>query len=295
MAVKRVAIIILNWNGLDDTLECLSSLSELEYKNYQIIVVDNNSTEDISTLPEQYPGVILIRNHDNYGFCKGNNIGIEKAVELKYDYCWILNNDTVVAKDCLGKLVDALSQDESIAAVTNRVDYYQDHSLSWFAGGIFLNGIPAIRGFFEKINDNHEQEDTEYLVGCSFLARTDILNKVGGFDENYFCYVEDVDISMKIRELGWKIIYSKDAVVWHKVSASTGIHSPLKLYYKHRNMLYFLRKFNNPINPSVRWYLSSFRYILSLLVKHRNPKAAWYLFRGLVDGTKGRMGKLASY
>ncbi len=290
--MKRVAIILLNWNGLGDTLECLSSINALSHREYQVIVVDNHSDEDLSVLLEQHPGVILVRNQENYGFCKGNNIGIRKAADLDLEYCWILNNDTEVAADSLGKLIDALDRDPSVAAVTNRIDYYEDRSLSWFAGGVFKNGLPAHRGYFQAIGEIDESSSTEYLAGCSFLARTEVLRKIGGFDENYFCYVEDIALSLRIRALGLQIAYVDDAIVWHKVSRSTGMQSPVKLYYKHRNMLYFMKQFNYPIRPKIHWWLSSVRFVISLVLKHRNPKAAWFLARGLLDAVRGRMGRL---
>lgn len=290
----RVAIVLLNWNGLQDTLECLSSLASLLYKAYQVIVVDNHSDEDLSLMVERYPEVTLIRNADNYGFCQGNNIGINRAAALGLEYCWILNNDTQVSPDCLGKLVAVLDNDEKIAAVTNRIDYYDDRTVSWFTGGIFENGLPTHRGYFQPLIEDNESFATEYLSGCSFLARTEVLKTLDGFDESYFCYVEDVDLSLRIRALGLKIAYAGDAIIWHKVSRSSGMESPAKLYYKHRNMLYFMKKFNKPIWSRVRWWLLSIRYVFSLLLKHRDARAAYYLGRGLFDALRGHRGRLLS-
>lgn len=287
----RVAIVLLNWNGLKDTTECLSSLAKLNYRNYQTIVVDNASDEDITILSSHYPDVIVIRNQENYGYAKGNNVGIRKAAELGCEYCWVLNNDTEVAPDSLDKLVEALDHDKGLAAVTNLILYYDDRTLSWFAGGIFEKGLPAHRGYYQKAIEHDTFTETEYLSGCSFLARTDVLEKISGFDERYFCYVEDVDISLQIRALGHRIAYVPEAIVWHKVSHSTGVGSPIPTYYKHRNMLYFLRKFNSPMNVSLFWWLTSIRYSISLLLKHHRPKNAWYLIRALIDATSNRMGK----
>lgn len=291
---KRVAIILLNWNGLEDTLECVASLSILKYRDYQIIVVDNHSDEDLAILRVLHPDVILIRNQENYGFAKGNNIGINKAAELGFEYCWILNNDTTVAPDALNKLVSVLEGDETVAAVTNQICYYNDPSLTWFNGGIFKNGLPASRSFFQKVTEQNTSSTTEFLAGTSFLARTAVLEEVGGFDESYFCYVEDVDLSLRIRRLGYHIAYVPEVLVWHKVSRSTGMLSPIKLYYKHRNMLYFLKKFNYSRYPVVIWWVSSARFVVSLLLKHREPKAAWYLVKGLLDAVRLRMGRCNS-
>lgn len=294
-----VAIIILNWNGLTDTLECISSLQKLNYKNRQIIVVDNNSNEDLTPLKEMTEDVLLIRNKENYGYAQGNNVGIRKALELGCKYCWILNNDTTVERDSLACMVRELENERELAAVTNLILYYDDPSLAWFAGGFFDKGLPAIRAYFEKINVAEEKKtgpvvETEYLCGCSFVARTAALEAIGGFDEGYFCYVEDVDLSLTLVVAGYNIGYVPGAVVWHKVSRSSGNHSPIKLYYKHRNVIYFLKKFDAPASVLFSWWWTSLRFFLSLAVKHRNYRASRYLFLGLVDAVRNKRGRLSS-
>lgn len=293
---NSVGIVLLNWNGLQDTLECIDSLLQLTYKNYKIIIVDNNSSEDLSTLETTYPQVILIKNTDNLGYTGGNNIGISKASELGFKYCWILNNDTTVDPLSLEIMINALEANTRLSAVTNLILYSDDTSLSWFAGGIIKNGIPAIRGYFEKterINatDPIIIEDTDYLSGCSFVSQTDTLTKINGFDENYFCYVEDIDISLKLINSDFQIAYIPNAVIYHKVSRATGNYSPVKFYYKHRNMIYFLRKFNNPKSQIIKWWGSSLYAAASLFIKHRKYKTSWYLLRGLYDALRGKIGK----
>ena len=293
-----VAIIILNWNGLTDTLECISSLQQLTYENHQIIVVDNDSSEDLTPLQKMTEDVLLIRNKENYGYAGGNNVGIRKASELGCKYCWILNNDTTVARDSLARMVIELENEQKLAAVTNLILYYNDPSLAWFAGGFFDKGLPAIRGYFKKINVAKEEKsgpvvETKYLCGCSFVARTATLEVIGGFDEGYFCYVEDVDLSLTLVVAGYNIGYVPGAVVWHKVSRSSGNHSPIKLYYKHRNVIYFLNKFDAPASASFSWWWTSLRFVASLAIKHRNYRASWYLFRGLVDAVRNKRGKLS--
>lgn len=289
----RIAIILVNWNGLQDTLACLASLAAQSYQHCTTIVLDNHSREDASIITVHHPEVVLIRNRDNLGFCGANNIGIRKAVELGAEYCWILNNDTEVAHDCLARLVDALDENVDVAAVAHPIIYYYDRRLYWFAGGILRHGLPAHRGYMEPHTETELGEvSTEFLTGCSFLARTKVLHELDGFDEKYFCYVEDVDLSMRIRTRGYRIGYVPKAVVWHKVSRSTGVRSPLLVYYTHRNMLYFLRKFRWPVRVKLRWWLKALRFVVSLLLKHHKPMTAWYLLRGLVHGMTGPMGRI---
>jgi GT2 family glycosyltransferase len=291
--VNRVAIIIVNWNGLQDTLDCLGALEMQTYRDRVTIVVDNGSRADASVIGTRYPDVVLLRNRENLGFCGGNNVGIQKAAELGAEYCWILNNDTEMAADCLFHLVDMLDNDTTLGAVAHPIIYFEDPSLYWFAGGTLEAGIPAHRAYLQPINSVPSCEDTtEILTGCSFLARTKLLIELSGFDEKYFCYVEDVDLSLRIKERGYRLGYTSKAVVSHKVSRSTGIRSPVMLYYKHRNMLYFLAKFQRPTSAKMLWWWVSLRYILSLTLKYREPKAALSLARGLAHAIYGRMGKL---
>ena len=290
----RVAAILVNWNGLQDTLDCLDSLAVQSYRDCTVIVLDNGSSEDVSLITTRHPEIVLIRNQGNLGFCGANNIGIRKAAELGAQYCWILNNDTTVAADCLAHLVQALDRDAGVAAVAHPIFYFFNRELQWFAGGLFQQGLPMHREFMKPASDaGLDEPSTEYLTGCSFLARTRVLQELEGFDENYFCYVEDVDLSVRIKDLGYRIGYVPEALVWHKVARSTGFRSPIKLYYKHRNILYFLRKFQRPAKVKLVYWLRSLRFIVSLVVKGRQPKAGGYVFRGLIHGAMGRMGRLA--
>jgi hypothetical protein len=287
---NQVAVVILNWNGIRDTLDCLESLHRMKLNQFKTILIDNNSRDDLSVVKTNYPNVCLIKNSQNYGFAKGNNVGIKKAAELGCKYTWILNNDTIVEDNTLTMLVEKLDNDENMGAVTNLICYYYDR-YSWFAGGSFNRGIPGNLGYFRDVNTTKLDETTEWVSGCSFLARTDILDKIGGFDEKYFCYVEDADISIRIKQLGYCLGFAKDAIVWHKVSRSTGEFSPIKLYYKHRNMIYFLRKFKKKKSYQLNWYMASIKFGISLLLKHKKAKTASYLALGLVDGARGKMGR----
>lgn len=291
-AIPEVAIIVLNWNGLADLRECLASLMKLDYPRFRIVVVDNDSMEDVTPISNEYPDITLLRNARNLGYAAGNNVGIEYAGQLGCEFCWILNNDTAVEEKSLSWLVRALIDHPDVSAVTNLIVYYDDPSVSWFAGGVFRNGMPGHIGYFEPVQPQSGLQETAYLSGCSFLARTELLRKVGGFDEAYFCYAEDVDLSLRLRAAGGPLRYVPEAVVQHKVSRSTGNLSPIKLYYKHRNMLYLFRKFRFPWKTRLRWVASSLRFSLSLLIKHRRPAAASALIRAMVHGVTHRMGAL---
>lgn len=138
----------------------------------------------------------------------------------------------------LSILVEFLERNLECNAVTNRINYANERGMCWFAGGIIRAGVPSHKvGSCEQLESSADQGGSDFLSGCSFLSRTETLIQLGGFDENYFCYMEDVDLSLRIRSLGGELGYAEEAIVYHKVSRSTGHHSPLKVYYKSRNFI----------------------------------------------------------
>ena len=124
-----------------------------------------------------------------------------------------------------------------------------------------------------------------------FFLRLFLIQSINGFDDNFFCYSEDIDISIRIKGAGYRLAYIKDAVVYHKVSASSGHYSKTKIYYKYRNKIYFLKKHRFPYSSTIYWYFISLKYALSLFLKYKRPKLAATILIALFDGTFGRLGK----
>ncbi len=185
-----VAVILLNWNGLSDTLECIRSLLEQDYVNFNIFVVDNGSLEDPESTIGQLPRTTLIKAGSNLGFCRGNNLGIETASNAHFKYCWILNNDTIVERDALRVLVEFLDGNPKCNAVTNRINNADDRESCWFAGGTICAGVPSHRmDFIGHPKSDVNAGKTDFLSGCSFLSKTETLMRLGRFDEIYFCYM----------------------------------------------------------------------------------------------------------
>ncbi len=286
-----VAVILLNWNGLSETLECIHSLLDQDYANFIIFVVDNGSFEDPEAAVADLPRTTLIKAGSNLGFCRGNNLAIETAAKANFKYCWILNNDTIVEPDALRILVEFLERSPGCNAVTNRINYADDRKSCWFSGGIICAGVPSHRvDLLGHPKPDANAGKTDFLSGCSFLSKTQTLMRLGGFDANYFCYMEDVDLSLRIKALGGDLGYTDEAIVYHKVSRSTGHRSPLKVYYKTRNFIYFCRKFSLGTRVLVNHFARSARLFLTLLIKNHDIKAAASLLRGIYDGLVGRTG-----
>jgi len=340
----RVSIILLNWNGWKDTIECLESLYRINYNNYDVIVVDNNSQdESIEKIKEYCEGkvevnskffkysketkpikvfevdeedvekgyfknkeeyeelppnrrLILIKNKDNYGFAGGNNIGIRFALNvLEPKYICLLNNDTVVDRDYLIELVKVGESDEKIGIVGSKIYYYDYNGrddVIWALGG---GGVDIKLGkTWHYIEDREDRVvECEYITGCSMLIRKEILYKLKGFDERYFCYYEDTDLSVRCRKLGYKLLCATKSILWHKVSVSSGgENSPVTIYYMTRNWIYFVKKHNSFFNYLIFliWFLSykHIRRIVYFVFLKKEVYLLKYFYMGIVDGIVGR-------
>lgn len=235
-----VDIVLLNWNRWRDTLDCIGSLMKQNYGNFRIIVVDNGSNDDsVDRIRSAYPNVTLIVNQKNLGFGGGCNRGAHFALEHHADYVWFLNNDTTVDADALARMVWTSQSDPEIGAV-GAVLYYADkpEKVQAFGGG-YIHMIAGVsRHFTNKIAD----ESLDYLTGASLLIPQTVLQQVGLFDERFFMYWEDTDLCYRIRQAGYRLAVAKEAIIWHKESASLGKKSAMLDRYFNQSAVYFLRK-----------------------------------------------------
>ena len=247
MTQPLVHIIILNWNGLEDTSELLESLSKISYRNYTIVIVDNNSANDEAEKIENLcrGKAHLIKSKENLGFSGGNNVGIKYSLEKKADYILLLNNDTTVRPDFMEILADKSETSAKAGIVAPRINYYDDPKKIWSDGG----KISRIRGSGFAYSDKLETEanrldrSVTFVSGCCMLIKRDVFLKIGMFDENYFLYTEDTDLCFRTIKAGYKIYVVPKSKIFHKVNNSTSSNYPtLPLYYTTRNRLYFAKK-----------------------------------------------------
>ena len=242
----RVAVLVVNWNGWRDTLTCLRSLHKLNYPNYVTLVIDNGSSDgSLERIREAFPDVLVLEAGRNLGFAGGNNLGIRRAVEIGADYVWVLNNDTVVDPQSLSAMVRAAEADPKCAAIGS-VIYRIDGSRveAWGGGDVNLHTGHSwhARG---------PQSSLTYLTGSSLLLRKQALRQVGLFDERFFLYWEDTDLSFRLRKAGWNLHVAPEAKVWHKESGTAGQHSYLKARYFHRGLVLFMRRHaTRPVVPA---------------------------------------------
>lgn len=253
--MKKVGIILLNYNGSNDTLECIESLSNIDYKNYEIIVVDNaSSIEDIAKLEKVDSQIKLIKSKENLGFAGGNNLGIKYACEAGCDYVLLLNNDTIVEADFLNILVSEIENNDQVGMVGPKIMYFDKKKYIWAAGGkIDFNKFSAFN-LGEKEIDNGQYDElkqVDFISGCAMLIKKEVLDKVGGLPEEYFMYYEDVDYSLMVKKLGYKIIYTPTSKIYHKVSISTGgEESPNRIYFSNRARKIFMMKYKKEVSSA---------------------------------------------
>lgn len=293
---EKVGIIIVNYNGLKDTIECINSIKKIKYKNYEIIVVDNNSTDNSQYYLKKIfsDDITLILNNENLGFSGANNVGIKYALDMNCEYILLLNNDTEVEEYFLNRMIEcSINNNNSI--VSPKIYYYKEYNTIWSAGGDidWKKGVTYHYGV-DKIDKGQYDVERQinFATGCCMLINKDTINKVGYLSEEYFLYYEDTDYCIKARSKGINIMYTPKANIWHKVSSSTGgAYSPLTLYYSTRNRLYFNDKYNQKnIISKLYFFATRIIRIIKWLIK-REYSNVYATILGLKDYNKNIMGK----
>jgi GT2 family glycosyltransferase len=242
-----VAIIILNWNGLKDTLECLESVHRQEYPNFDVIVVDNASTDNsVQGIRHAWPEVVLLENRENIGYTGGNNVGMHYAVDCGADYVWLLNNDTTVSPDALSRLVAKGEKEPDVGLVSPAVYYYEDPARVQFRGGL----VDEENYRLVLVKDDEDCEailgsraDDVWLTGTALLVKRQVIDRIGYLRAGLFAYWEDVDYSLRSSRCGsFRNVMEPTASIYHKGPLPESMQSqrpPHYFYYMTRNKFYF--------------------------------------------------------
>ena len=239
---KKVYIVLLNYNGFQDTIECVNSIKKtIKRDDYSIIVVDNKSTDDSIRIMEKElkKDIILIKSDCNNGFSAGNNIGIQYALDNGADYVMLLNNDTIVEEDVLTPMLNFAKNNTKCGCISCRICYNNERNKIWYDGGFFnpLNCRAKHYRFNKESSQIKGINEATFITGCCMLIPTEVINKVGLMDERYFLYVEDTEYCLRIRKHEYKLYWDADHKIYHKVSSSTKKISELSQFYEIRNRL----------------------------------------------------------
>ena len=293
--MKKVAIVILNWNGWKDTLQCLKTINQLSVVSCQlsVIVVDNGSTDNSVKkikneklkMKNDNLKLKIIKNEENLGFAEGNNVGIRYALKQGVDYVMLLNNDTFVDKYLVDQLVKVMEEDKEIGILGPKIyfahgfEFHKDRykkeeegKVIWYAGGEinWENVYCSHKGVDEVDKGQYEkQEETDFISGCCMMVRREVFDKIGFLDKKYFLYLEDVDFCIRAERAKFKIIYTPKAHLWHKnASSSEKPGSKIHQYYQTRNRLYFGFRYA-PLRSKLALFRESMKFILKNNIKRK--------------------------
>lgn len=249
----KVFIVILNYNGMDVIKKCLTSVFKTDYPNFEVVFVDNNSTDGSLELAKgNFSKANFIKNEENLGYASGNNIGIRFSLERMAEYVLVLNNDTEVEKDFLTKLIEVMEENEKIG-MASPVIMDSNTKQIWFSGG---------RIDWLRMKTVHSQNarteayfESDFITGCSMLVKAEVFKKIGLFDEDFFLYWEDADLSLRSKKAGFKNVVVSASWIYHLEKSENQKKS--KIYWLVVSGLIFFQK-NTPLwrKPWIKTYLA---------------------------------------
>ena len=286
----KLSIIILNWNGKKMTEECLNSLIPQINNNFEIIVVDNASTDgSVKYLKQKFSKIKIIESRENAGYAGGNNLGVKNA---KGEYILILNNDIIVDKNFLQEIW----KNKDKADILGVKNYYYDKKNILWSVGSKVNKFTMKASLLGNKEEDYGQYDKNFspsqVTGSAMLINKKVINKIGFLDKNYFAYYEETEWQTRAKNAGFRTSWIPSAKLWHKVGFSTGGgRTPLSAYYLVRNRGYFIKKWS-------KWKIIAYPYWLfevfvrigyGLLKNKKYAKMSW---KGMIDFFLGKEGEI---
>ncbi len=271
-----VSIISINYNGAEVTCAMLESLTKITYPNIEVIIVDNASKENPSSIKEKYPWITFIESKENLGFAGGNNLGFKVA---QGKYFLMLNNDTEVSSDFLEPLVSRMECDPTIGAASPKIIFHHTPGTLQFAGFNPINpytGRGTAIGFGMKDDEKFNRSmPTSRAHGAAMMISKKVVQEIGMMADLYFLYYEEMDYSERIKRAGYSIWYEAHSCIYHKESMATGKGSTLKTYYLTRNRILYQRRNVNGITLMISLLFLTFIAV---------PKNTFmYLLKGKID------------
>jgi GT2 family glycosyltransferase len=295
--MKSIAVVLVDWNGVEVTKECLASLTNVDTSfldRFQIIVVDNGSDLPVQDfLENEFSDVVFLRSEINRGFAGGNNLGIKYAIEKNFTYTLLLNNDTTVAPDFLYPLFSAIVENKSAAATQPKIYFAHNRTLLWNAGNKFdrIFGTTSTRGYNEIDKGQYdEMASMPWLTGCCMLIRNEILQQhvPSLLNEKFKTYFEDVALSFQLRKSGYELMYVPTSKIWHIAGYSAernndkeGKKFPEIVYLHTRNKIWIARAYSLSITRPLAM-LWQYGYCL-LLLAYYAIKGRWKKYNKVIQ------------
>ncbi|MFL0251739.1 glycosyltransferase family 2 protein [Clostridium neuense] len=294
MSEPKVFIVILNYNTINDTLECITSLKNIDYINYEIVVVDNSETVDCyNLLKDKFNEYKIIRTDENLGYANGNNIGIKYALDNGADYICVLNNDVVVEENFLSKTVEVLNNNKDVGIAGPCICEYKDRSKVQCAGA----SISLYTGLTRRVGkgmsyDNKDKENmvVDFLGGACFVCKRQVFEKIGLIPENYFLFFEETEFCIRAQKAGYKLLCVYGSKVYHKGSATISKFGGLSYYFLNRNRVVFIKRNSNAFQKVI-FSMYIFIEAIGRILIRREPKL---LIKNLICGFKADINEVHS-
>jgi GT2 family glycosyltransferase len=275
----------------------------MSFSDYDIIVTDNGSEDGSGQkLKQVHPAIILIPSDKNIGFTGGNNLGLQYSIKHHYTYSILLNNDTFVEKDFLAVLVDYLDEHTEVAAIQPKILFNHNRDIIW-NGGSYYNkflGYTYSKGYLRKQKKKDDTiKEVDWITGCAFLVRNAVLEQTGLLAMNLFIYGEDTDLSFRIRQLGYKLMYHPASVIYHiagmsnknKTKGKEGYLNPVVHYLNERNKIWILKRYT-PFYYIPTVFIFNFFYsfgIMLYFVARLRFKKLKAVIKAVKDGISGNI------
>lgn len=289
----RVVIVIPNYNLKSDLDECLESLKISEYTNMEVVVVDNDSTDDsVEFIKKTHPWVRVIALDYNGGYASALNEGILYSWISNPKYFLLLNNDTLVPPDTIGELVKSIEKDSKIAIAAPKIIYHDQPEMIFSLGDRIYPWLPLPIRFGKQKRDKPAYNQTlefDYVFGCALLVRATVFAEIGLFDTSYFMFYEDADFCRRVREHGYRIVRVGQTIIRHKSSRSVKKEPKRMTFFRARNRSRFFKRYKHgphPILTLIALILGSVMTVMKHLYTRRFEKINPYIngaWRGLVD------------
>ena len=291
---KKIIIILVNYNGSRDTIECIKSIRK-DSSFYDILVIDNCSTDSsveyLKSFQQQLNFNLIISN-ENKGFSAGNNIGIKYAQQYNYDYYLLLNNDTIVTNGFIENLINGFSSFKNCGVTTAKINYYDEPNRIWYDGG--STNLRVFRTEHWNYNqlDNYSTEDNQlvtFISGCCMCISKDVINKVGYLNEEFFLYEEDAEYCVRILKHGYSMVYVPNSLIYHKVSSSTGKGSFLSQYYIIRNKYSLIKYQFEGLDKFKSYTYNTFQMLFRCLKREMSFSCYFKALNAFISGEKGKI------
>lgn len=296
MSEPLVITVILNTNRRDDTLACLASLAKSSYAHHRIIVLDNASTDgSVAAIHAAFPEVQVVSLSANLGYAGNNNVGIVEAMAQEAAWVFVLNEDTILAPDCLAEMVRIGESDPRIGIVGPMVYHYDEPQVIQSAGG-------ALSANWESCHIAQNEPDTgqfsqprdvDWISGCAIMVRTAVIEQVGALDERFFYYWEETEWCLRASRAGWRICHVPASKLWHKGVQRHYHPGPNVTYYSTRNRFLMMSKHRAPLKIWLAVWAQNLRTLASWTLKPRwramreHRDAMW---QGTIDFLRRRWG-----